>query len=36
MKAGFEDGAGRILAEIRRQRDGVLIHGVRFVVEQQT
>lgn len=32
MKVVFEDGAGRILGEIRRHRAGVLIYGVRFVV----
>lgn len=35
MKAGFEDSAGRILGQIRRHRAGVLIYGVRFVVERQ-
>lgn len=35
MKAGFEDSAGRILGQIRRRRAGVLIYGVRFVVERQ-
>lgn len=36
MKADFEDGAGRILGEIKRHMDGVLIYGVKFVVEQHT